>query len=422
MTYARALAALAARGETRIELGLDRLRAHLARLGNPQEKIPAFHVAGTNGKGSTCAILASVLSASGRRTGLYTSPHLISPRERVRVDGEPISERAFARAVEEALAADPRGELTYFELMTSAAFLHFARARCEVAVLETGLGGRLDATNVVRAPLAAVVASIGLDHQAYLGNTLAAIAAEKAAIFKPGRPAVYPRWLPASARAVVARAARRARPAPVARSWRTIRVDWRAGAQILRSTDGCEHRLGILGARQGRNAALARAALDASGLEFSREAWRRGLERVRWPARFEPVRLGARTLIVDGAHNPEAAAALAETWRASPWSRAPARWILGLLRDKDARGVFRPLAPFLREVVVVRAPSPRAREPMDLAREVRLAAPRARVSVEPSVERALAAWRADARAPRAAVCAGSLYLAGAALKACGRRA
>jgi dihydrofolate synthase/folylpolyglutamate synthase len=421
MTYAEALAVLEARQETRVELGLARMRAHLARLGDPHEAVPAFHVAGTNGKGSTCAMLAAVLAASGRRTGLYISPHLISPRERVRVDGAPISERAFADAVARALAADAAGELTYFELMTSVAFQHFARRRCDVAVLETGLGGRLDATNVVSAPLAAIVTSIDFDHMQYLGDTLAQIAREKAAIFKRGRPAVYPE-LPRAAASVVAAAARAGVPVPVRRAWTTTGVDWARGRQTLRSPDGRRCRLGLLGARQGRNAALARAALEASGLGVDERSWRRGLAAPGWHGRFEPVRLGRRTLIVDGGHNPEAARALAATWRASPWSRRPARWILGLLRDKDAAGVLRPLSAFLRDVVIVRPPSPRALEPDALAEAVRRAAPRARVTIESGVETALAAWRRDRGAPDAAVCAGSLYLAGAALKACGRTA
>jgi dihydrofolate synthase/folylpolyglutamate synthase len=421
MTFAEALAVLEARQETRVELGLSRMRRHLGRLGDPHEQVPSFHVAGTNGKGSTCAMLDSVLRASGRRTGLYVSPHLQSPRERVRVDGAPISERAFAAAVARALKTDPRGELTYFELMTSIAFQHFADQGCDVAVLETGLGGRLDATNVVTAPLAAVVTSIDFDHMSYLGNTLAKIAGEKAAIFKTGRPAVYPE-LPPAAAAVVARAARRGVPVPVRRAWACAGVDWARGRQTLRAPDGRAYVLSLLGARQGRNAALARAALDASGVAVSEAAWRRGLAAVRWPGRFETVRLGRRTLIVDGGHNPEAARALAATWAASPWSRRPARWILGLLGDKDAAGVLRPLARHLRDVVVVRPPSPRALAPLELAAAVRRAAPRARVTVEDGVASALAAWRRERSAPDAAVCAGSLYLAGAALRACGREA
>ncbi len=415
MNYGRALAALEARQEARIELGLDRVRAHLARLGGPQEAVPAFHVAGTNGKGATCAMLAAVLRASGLRVGLYTSPHLFEVRERIAVDGRPIPRADFARLMTRALAADPGGRLTYFELLTSVAFQWFAERRCGVMVLETGLGGRLDATNVVRAPLAAIVTSVDLDHQAFLGRTKERIAAQKAGIFKAGRPAVFPD-LP-----VLRRLPKRGAPVVVRRAWRTVRADWRRGVQVLRAPSGREYRLSLLGARQGRNAALARAAVDASGLRVSEAAWREGLSRVRWPGRFDPVRLGRRTLVVDGAHNPEAARALADTWAAAPWSRRPSRWILGLLRDKDAAGVLAPLAPFLTEVVVVRPDSPRALDPLALAAAVRRAAPRARVTVERSARAAIGRWRREPRAAAVAVCAGSLYLAGEALKAVGRK-
>jgi dihydrofolate synthase/folylpolyglutamate synthase len=415
MTYASALAALEARQEARIELGLDRVLQHLSRLGDPQDRVPVFHVAGTNGKGSTCAMLASVLRASGRRAGLYISPHLLDVRERISVDGRPITKAAFARLMARTLRADPKKKLTYFELLTSIAFQHFAESKCDVSVLETGLGGRLDATNVVSRPLAAVVTSIDFDHQAFLGTTLSAIAAQKAGIFKTGRPAVFPD-LP-----VLRRAIKRGVPVVVRRPWPVIRTDWARGVQVLRSPRGESYSLSLLGARQGWNAALAHAAVEASGLEVSEAAWKKGLSAVHWPGRVQPIRLNRKILIVDGAHNPEAARALAATWSASPWSRRPARWILGILRDKDQAGLLRPLAPFLRDVVVVRPPSPRALEPLEFAAAVRRFAPRARVTVERDPSSALAAWRRDARAPAVAVCAGSLYLAGAALKALRRK-
>ena len=416
MTFAEALAALEGRQEARIELGLTRMRAHLALLGDPHLKVPAFHVAGTNGKGSTCAILASVLRASGRRTGLYISPHLLTPRERVQVDGRAIPEAAFARLAAKALKADPKGELTYFELMTSIAFQHFAAEKCEVMVLETGLGGRLDATNVVPQPLAAVVTSIDFDHMSYLGNTLESIAREKAAIFKPGRPAVRPD-LPVFRSMTLS-----GTPFVVKRPWRATSVDWRRGAQTLRSPDGRSVRLSLLGTMQGWNAALAAAALDASGLAVSAREFERGAASVSWPGRFQVIARRGKTLVIDGAHNPEASRALAETWKASPFSKGRSRWILGVMKDKDAAAVLRPVARYLKDAVVVRPPSPRALEPLELAAFVRKAAPKARVTVERDPASAIAAWRSDARAPKTAVCAGSLYLAGAALKAAGSRA
>lgn len=415
MNFAAALAALEARQETKIELGLGRVRAHLERLGSPHAAVPAIHVAGTNGKGSTCAIIASVLEAAGLRVGLYVSPHLLSVRERVKVGGRDIPEKAFARLLARALRADKAGRLTYFELLTSVAFQYFAERRCDVMVLETGLGGRLDATNVVPSPLAAVVTSVDYDHQRFLGRTLSAIARQKTGIFKSGRPAVRPD-LP-----VLRRAALRGRPVVVRAPWKTVSVDWARGRQVLRAPSGETYALSLLGARQGLNAALARAAIDASGLAVSEAAWRRGLARVSWRGRFEAIRLGAKTLVVDGAHNPEAARALAATWRASPYSQRPARWILGVMKDKDAAGLLAPLAPFLKEATLVRPPSPRALEPLEFSDFVRRAAPKARVTLERDPRTAIAAWRKDPRAPEVAVCAGSLYLAGAALKAAGGR-
>jgi|CXWL01.1.fsa_nt_gi dihydrofolate synthase/folylpolyglutamate synthase len=415
MTFAAALAILEERLETRIVLGLDRVRAHLARLGNPQAAVPAFHVAGTNGKGSTCAMLAAVLRAAGYRTGLYVSPHLLDVRERVSIDGRAIATAEFARLMGRALRADPKKQLTYFELLTSIAFQHFAAKRCDVMVLETGLGGRLDATNVVDSPLAAVVTSIDFDHQAFLGRTLAAISRQKTGIFKAGRPAVFPD-IP-----VLRRAAMRGTAIRVRRPWKAVRTDWKNGAQVLRAPSGRSYRLSLLGSRQGWNAALAYAAVESSGLRVPESAWRKGLSKVRWPARFELIKMGRKTLIVDGAHNPEAARALAATWGSSPMSRKPTRWILGIMKDKDTAGVLEPLGRYIKDAVIVRPPSPRALEPMDFAPILRRAAPKARVTIERDPAAAIAAWRRDARAPKIAVCAGSLYLAGAALAAAGRR-
>ncbi len=411
MIFAEALAVLDERQETKIVLGLGRMRAHLAELGDPHLAVPALHVAGTNGKGSTCAILSAVLSAAGYSTGLFISPHLLSVRERISVDGRDISEAEFSRHMARALAVDKKKSLTYFELLTSIAFQHFAERKCAVTVLETGLGGRLDATNVVPSPLAAVVTSIDYDHQAFLGNTLASIAREKTGIFKAGRPAVRPD-LP-----VLRRAALRGSPVVVAKPWKLMRTDWVRGTQTLRAPWGKSYSLSLLGSRQGWNAALAQAALDASGLIVPHDAWKRGLAKVAWRGRFEAIKLGSKTLIVDGAHNPEAARALAETWKASPLSRKPALWILGVMKDKDVKGLLAPLAPFLKDAIVVRPPSPRALEPFEFSVHIRAAAPKARITIERDPATAIAAWRKDAKAPRVAVCAGSLYLAGAALKA-----
>jgi len=413
MIFAEALAVLEERQETKIELGLGRVRAHLAELDNPHLAVPAIHVAGTNGKGSTCAILSAVLTAAGYSTGLFISPHLLSVRERISVDGRDISEADFSKLMARALAVDKMKRLTYFELLTSIAFQHFADKKCAVMVLETGLGGRLDATNVVPSPLAAIVTSIDYDHQAYLGDTLKSIAREKTGIFKPGRPAVRPD-LP-----ILRRASLRGNPVIVTKPWKMVRTEWLHGRQMLRAPWGKSYALSLLGSHQGWNAALAHAAVEASGLLVPHDAWKRGLAKVSWRGRFETIKLGTKTLIVDGAHNPEAARALAATWKSSPLSKRPARWILGIMKDKDTEGVLKPLASFLKDVVVVRPPSPRALDPLDFAVHLRRAAPKARITVERDPATAIHAWKNDKSAPNVAICAGSLYLAGAALKAVG---
>ncbi|HVC08614.1 MAG TPA: folylpolyglutamate synthase/dihydrofolate synthase family protein [Elusimicrobiota bacterium] len=424
MHYSEALKVLEARRETRVDLGLARVRRVLAALRNPQEAFLSFHVAGTNGKGSICAMLESVLRRAGYKTGLYVSPHLWSVRERIRVNGRMISPAAFGRAVGDVLAAEKktRTRLTYFELATCAAFLYFRDQGVRVAVLETGLGGRLDATNVVRRPLACVISSIDFDHMDFLGPTLRHIAREKAGIIKRGRPVVCPRLAPAALSVVRRRATVLRAPLRVAaKPWRVARVLWRGDRQELADASGRRILIGILGARQGMNAALTRAALDAAKAELPvpESAWRQGMRSARWPLRFDVRRAGRRTIILDGAHNPEAARCLAETWRASPWSRGRVRWIVGILRDKDARGVVKALAPALQDVVVCAPPSPRAMAPEDLAAVVRSAAPKARLALAPDVAAALREWRRESDAPPTAVVCGSFYLAAQAARALG---
>jgi len=411
MIFAEALAVLEERQEAKILLGLGRVKAHLAQLGDPHLTVPALHVAGTNGKGSTCAILASVLSAAGYSTGLFVSPHLLSVRERISVDGREIPEWEFAKLMARALTVDKKKELTYFELLTSIAFQYFAEKKCAVMVLETGLGGRLDATNVVPSPLAAIVTSIDYDHMAYLGDTLKAIAREKAGIFKAGRPAVRPD-LP-----ILRRAPLRGNPVIVTKPWKSVRTEWAHNRQVLRAPWGKSYTLSLLGSRQNWNVALAHAAIDSANLLVPHDAWKRGLAKVSWKGRFDVINFGKKTLIIDGAHNSEASRALAATWKASPFSKRPALWILGIMKDKDVKNVFAPLMPYLKDVILVRPPSPRSLDPLDLSSLLKRAAPKARITIESDPATAIRSWLKDDRAPRVAVCAGSLYLAGAALQA-----
>lgn len=419
MTYAQALRALEDRQESRMELGLSRVKTHLARLGLPHLSLPVIHVAGTNGKGSVCAILDAVLRAQGYKTGLYTSPHFLNVRERIKINGRAVDESGFASLISQTLKADPGGRLTYFELMTSMAFQHFHRNRVDIVVLETGLGGRLDATNAVEKPLACVITSIDFDHMNYLGPTIAKIAGEKAGIIKRGCPVIVGPLRPEAMRVVVKRAkSLRAPLTTAAKGWRTGKVDWPMNRQSIKSPDGNSYVLSLLGTRQAQNVSLARAALDAlkGVLPIAESSWSRGLSLVHWPGRFDVRRLGGKTAILDGGHNVEAVSALVETLKSSPWKNKKIRFILGMLKDKDYAGVIKALAPVLTEVVVVSPPSPRALDALDLACEVRRRAPLAHVSVERDCRTALKFWRAKPGPATAVVC-GSFYLAASAARA-----
>jgi dihydrofolate synthase/folylpolyglutamate synthase len=386
-----------------MRFGLERMERALDGLGHPERCYPVLHVGGTNGKGSTCAMAAAALAAAGHRVGLYTSPHLQAFNERIQVAGAPIDDGDLARAIDEVRAAcpwheaGPGGErLTYFEFATLAALVHFARARVSVAVLEVGLGGRFDATNAVL-PRVAAVARIGLDHTQLLGDTVEAIAREKAGIFKPGVPAVAHAVQPPGALEVLrAEAARRGAPFQVAPASY-------AGPLALR------------GPHQQGNAGLAAAALRllaGAGVPVPEEAIARGLAAARWPGRLEEV----AGVLLDGAHNPDGAAALAAALPALHPGR-PVELVLGVLADKDAAGIVDALRPAVRRMHVVAPASPRAlgaEALRDLAR-----ARGAEADAHAGLADALACARRAAGAGGLVCVAGSLYLVGEARAALG---
>ncbi|MBI5201802.1 MAG: bifunctional folylpolyglutamate synthase/dihydrofolate synthase [Elusimicrobia bacterium] len=420
LNYAGALALLNARQETRIRFGLARIRRLLARLGDPQEACASVHVAGTNGKGSVCAMLDAALRAAGRRTGLYTSPHLHDVRERIKVNGVMISKAAFAARVSEIVSAETE-PLTFFELLTAAAFLHFRAERVDVAVLETGLGGRLDATNVVKRPLACLIPAIDFDHVDWLGGTLAKIAREKAGILKRGSPAFTAETKPEALRALRAGSVRAGAPlAELGKNtgWKLLKTEWGRGRQLVRTPEGETVAIGLLGESQLRNAALARAAAGALGVKDS--AFFRGLARVRWPGRFEVLKRGGRWVILDGAHNPQAMDRFCRTLAESPWARAPKLFVVGVLKDKDHAAIARRLGPLIHKAVTVEPPSPRALDSGSLAAELLAAAPNARITALRRPEEAIEAWKGNG-SPVACV-VGSFYLVAAARKALGAKA
>jgi dihydrofolate synthase/folylpolyglutamate synthase len=418
---------LARRVRFGMKFGLGTMRALVEEMGHPESAFSSLLIAGTNGKGSVAAYCDAALRASGLRTGRYTSPHLVRVNERITVDGREISGRDFAIAVRTVRDAAERlvrrGVLeahpTFFEVMTAAAFEHFRRKRVEVAVLEAGLGGRLDATNVVE-PAASAIVSIDFDHEVYLGRTLAAIAGEKAGVMRKGRPTVIGP-LPdeargrvlARSREVGARLVEAGRGARVALA-RTRGPASRVGAPFdLRTPRATYHGLRALpGAHQRDNLLVAIRLLEEAGREGVSVDLRRlsaAVSHTHWPGRLERV-AGDPPLLLDGAHNPAGARALAAHLRGGP----PFVLVFGAMGDKDVRGLARELFPLAARIVLTRPRIARAATPEELVRRAgRLAAGAHR---EPSVARALAFARRLARAQGAqarVVVAGSLYLVGA---------
>ncbi len=356
-----------------IDLKLERVAAAVERLGHPERCAPALHVAGTNGKGSTAAMLDAMLRAGGRTVGLYTSPHLVSFRERIRVAGEPITEAEVVDGIARLRRdLDDAAGLTAFEVMTLLAWTTFAARGVDAQVLEVGLGGRLDATNVV-VPEVAVITSIARDHEQFLGDTIAAIAAEKAGIVKPGVPVVS--GAAGEAGDVVA-----ARAAAVGSTLSRLQRDFALapdadGRLVYRSdatrVDGVT--LGLAGRHQRDNAALALRAVEiAPTVRVAPEAMRAGLAAVRWPGRLQLVRR-APDVVLDGAHNPAGVDGLVEEMRSLAAGRT-VRVLFGVMRDKHWRAMLDAIATLAAAVIVTRPRQPRSADPTDVARTSPVAA------------------------------------------------
>jgi dihydrofolate synthase / folylpolyglutamate synthase len=338
-----------------VDLGLDRIEKLLSDLGNPHHNFPIVHVAGTNGKGSVCAYVASVLSAAGYKTGLYTSPHLVNWTERIRIDKQPISWQDLQsqlQAVEAAIdptAPDtpnsPNAQTpTQFEVFTAAAWRYFAASEIDVAVVEVGLGGRLDATNVFDQPLATVIVSISRDHWERLGDTLGAIAREKAGILKPGVPALVGP-LPPEAETVV-----RDRATQVGAPLTWVSEAQPVGTSSSTSTsstdtltyDSIQYPQVLLGDHQRINSACAIAtlqALRAQSWAISDEAIAQGMATVRWPGRLQPYRFQGVDWLIDGAHNQDSARSL-RAYLDKTFPQQPITWLMGMLSTKDHPAIF----------------------------------------------------------------------------------
>ena len=434
MTYADAVRALYALGnEVRTaRLGLERIRAALARLGDPQKACRFVHVAGTNGKGSVCAMIEAGLRTAGVRTGLYTSPHLVEPTERIRIDGEQISRDEFVRTFQTVRAASD--ELTYFETVTAMAFLAFREHAVELVALEVGLGGRLDATNVVM-PELCVITAIDLDHQNFLGDTLQQIAAEKAGILKAGVPAVFSRQKPEAEGVLEERAGelgipvsrtsdfgpfdvrieptgsrffvgqppglRRSLRPPAGRLTSADEAGLSSPSRPDRPPHNDEIVCPLAGEHQVENALTAAVALSEMGYPPD------GIRHAQWPGRLERL-ANAPEIVLDGAHNIGGAEALAAWIRRFYTGRRI--WIVfGAMSDKNAAASAALLFPLAARVIATAADNVRALAPAEIAAAVPAAV---NVSLTSSVPEALALVRAQASKDDAVFITGSLYVVG----------
>jgi dihydrofolate synthase/folylpolyglutamate synthase len=402
-----------------MKLDLAPVRALLGQMGDPHRAYPCIHVAGTNGKGSVSAMLAAVLQRAGLRTGLYTSPHLVRFNERIRIDGAPITDADLESLVVDidarAKSLDQR-DVTFFEFATAIAFEYFKRKAVDVAVVETGMGGRLDATNVVD-PLVAVITSIGFDHTQHLGDTLEAIAAEKAGIIKPKRPVVCGA-LPDEARSVVERIAaeRGANLAYAADEVSVRRIKQSLDGQRVKieTQDGASKpiNLPLLGYHQLANCAVVAAVIEclaktSKDWNFSPENFQ-GLENTDWPARFQVLQPDP-PVILDGAHNPEAARALAATYR-EVLKKKPAALVAGFLSDKDAAGFLAEVKHLVRKCWIVQPACDRAMKQRDALAMAAAAGLKPEAAVLEDAVGAAKSWAAEEGG--AVIITGSLYIAG----------
>jgi dihydrofolate synthase / folylpolyglutamate synthase len=391
INYKGALAWLYSLQRFGIKLGLENIGRLIAELEMDLGGARVIHVAGTNGKGSVCAMIDSICRAQKYRTGLFISPHLVTFRERIRVNGEMISEAEVAAGLTNIrkLVADWEPHPTFFEIATALALKHFTEQKVDIVILETGLGGRLDATNAVQSNVA-VITPIALDHQEWLGDSLEKIAGEKAGIIKPRTPVISAPQLPDVDKVIRARA-----------------TECEAPLQFV-SEAYCKSPIALRGEHQRLNAAIAIAAIRAANIDINDAAITRGLATVEWPGRFQ---CWDKRTVIDGAHNQAAAEILAATWR-EIFGDERATLILAILSDKDLRGICEALAPIADLVLLPKIRSERAVPPQDLSRVIASVTPPLPYSIASSVAEALEL--AHAR-PNPILLTGSLHFAGEAL-------
>ncbi len=412
MNYTQAIDYIHSVSWTFCKPGLERIETLCRALGDPQKELKFIHVAGTNGKGSTCSMLASVLQAAGYRVGLYTSPYIRFFNERMQVNGRPIADEELAALTEEikpyadAMADAP----TEFELITAIAFVYFQRQKCDVVVLEAGMGGRLDSTNIIRAPLLSVITGIALDHVAFLGDTVEKIAAEKAGIIKDGAPVLFGGDDESAAEVIASVAAEKGSPfylVPYERLT-NLHTDLRGSRFDFAHRKNLQ--IGLLGTYQPRNAALAVCACELlceRGLTISENALRRGLCNARWPGRFEVI-AHHPLMIFDGAHNPQGIHSAVESIK-TYFGEKKIYLLTGVLRDKDYTEIAGELATVAAKAFTLTPDSPRALSAEEYARVLRGEGIDA--TAFESLDDALgAAWSAAKEEGVPLICLGSLYV------------
>lgn len=387
-TLAEAVQFLDSLDVSAMKLGLDRVRDLLATLDNPQDQLPMVHIAGTNGKGSVTAMLTAILKAAGLKVGSFTSPHLIQVRERIGINGNPILPDDFQHEVQslkrhlESLGW-PRDQWpTYFEFLNVMAYQFFRQKRVDITVFETGLGGRLDSTNVVRQPNLTAITTIGMDHMQHLGNTLAAIAGEKAGIIKPGVPVVVGAHIPEEALAVILEKAAQEEAPVILASDQSLAVSPQSnpteGLLLEDAQSGATYRLSLLGPYQKQNLAIVLACvrqLRQQGFAISQQAVLGGLQRAYWPVRFQYF--PQQHVVLDGSHNPDGFASLQESLRLY-FPQEPTLWLVSLRSNREPQAlieILRSVGQPLGIVVTQASPSHLYHQPEDLAEALRTAFP-----------------------------------------------
>lgn len=400
-----------------VHLGLERINQLLEKLDNPQQKVPIIHIAGTNGKGSVCAYLSSILTEAGYRVGRYTSPHLIDWTERICINQKPISPTELQQCLERVVIATQNNTETptQFEIITATAWLYFAEQKADIAVIETGLGGRLDATNVCENPLVSVITSISLEHWQILGPTVADIAGEKAGILKAKCPAVIGE-LPESARIAIEK---RIQELDCPATWVKPARDLGQGlAEYQLSQNGVKVRyeLPLLGKIQLMNSAIAIATIQTlqnQGWQISETAIQNGIAKTQWPGRLQQTTWKNQTILIDGAHNPAAAIALRE-YVDNFHNYQPINWVVGIIATKDCDDILTALLKKGDRLYLVPVPDQNSIPPAELAALAQTVCPELTVcETFPELTIALDAAVADANLT---VLCGSLYLIGYFLK------